>query len=264
MTSDPRAIRVLYEQFHVLRAEAEKIEPETAGRTGSTGITVVIRWFNRLLEQANALLDGDPALLTSIAAVQPIPEFRESFHAIYHRTAQQEIVLGTNMVLQALGLVLIGGGAVASAIAVEREGLFLTGQHFDAMQLAWKILSQAQRSILIVDGYIDHRVLDLLKGKGESVNVAILTKPTVPSEIAPLASAFNKQYGQKGVLSIRSSNVFHDRFVIVDDRDVYHFGASLKDLGTRGSMFSRIEEPLVIEVLRNQLADVWKDATVVV
>src|SRR5436309_1730712 len=103
MTSDPRAIRVLYEQFHVLRAEAEKIEPETAGRAGSggTGITVAIRWFNRLLEQANALLASDPALLASIASVQPITDFRESFHAVYHRTARQEIVLGTNMVLQA-------------------------------------------------------------------------------------------------------------------------------------------------------------------
>src|SRR5258705_9354487 len=113
---------------------------------------------------------------------------------------------------------------------------------------------------MIVDGYINHRVLDLLKGKGDSVKVAILTRPTLPSEIAPLASAFNQQYGQQGALSIRTSHVFHDRFLIIDDRDVYHFGASLKDLVTRGSMFSRIEEPLVIEVLRQQLADVWKHA----
>ena len=86
----------------------------------------------------------------------------------------------------------------------------------------------------------------------------------MPSEIATLASAFNKQYGQKGALSIRTANDFHDRFLIIDESDLYHFGASLKDLGHRGSMFSRIEEPPVINILRKQFADAWENATIVV
>ncbi len=264
--SDSKTIRVLYEQFHVLRAETEKIEPETADRANrpGTGITVVIRWFNRLLEQAKTLLADDPALLASITGVQSVAEIQEYFESARHRIARQEVILGTNMVLQALGLLLIGSEAAASAVAVEREGLFLPGQHFDAMQLAWKLLSQAQRSIAIIDGYVDHRVLDLLKGKGGSVTVAILTRPTVASEIAVLASAFNKQYGQKGALSIRTSNVFHDRFLMIDDAELYHFGASLKDLGTRGSMFSRIEEVPVIDMLQKQFANAWDRANILV
>ncbi|MDE3034392.1 MAG: hypothetical protein KGJ14_00345, partial [Nitrospirota bacterium] len=74
-----------------------------------------------------------------------------------------------------------------------------------------------------------------------------------------LAIAFNKPYG---MLSVRTSDVFHDRFVIIDDRDFYHFGASIKDLGRRGFMFSRIEETLVVDELRKQWTNEWKKAKV--
>ena len=263
--ADSRRVRVLYEQFHVLRAEAEKIDLDMFEKPGSlhVGASVVAGWFNRLLEQAKALLADDSALAASIAAVQPLADVRVNFHAVSHKIAREEIIVGTSMVLQALAPLLMGSGG-SPAISVEREGMFLPGRHFDAMQLAWKILSQAQSSIVIVDGYIDHKILELLKGKGESVRVSILTKPTLPGEIAPLASAFNRQYGQAGALAIRTSTDFHDRFVIIDDSDLYHFGASLKDLGTRGSMFSRIEEPAVTDMLRRQFAEAWEHGKIIV
>ena len=69
---------------------------------------------------------------------------------------------------------------------------------------------------------------------------------------------------KKGALSICTSNSFHDWFLMIDDAGLYHFGASLNDLGTRGSMFSRIEEPSVIQMLRKQFADAWEHANVVV
>jgi len=83
------------------------------------------------------------------------------------------------------------------------------------------------------------------------VSVRILTaSKTLPPDIPALAGAFNQQYGQKGALSVRTSNAFHDRFLIIDDTDFYHFGASIKEAGSRGFMFSRIEEPSVIDLLR--------------
>ncbi|HEY3162531.1 MAG TPA: hypothetical protein VGJ78_26415 [Vicinamibacterales bacterium] len=59
-------------------------------------------------------------------------------------------------------------------------------------------------------------------------------------------------------MSVRLSNVFHDRFLIVDRTDYYHFGASIKDLGKRGFMFSKIEEPAIISALSAQTSSVWQ------
>lgn len=146
------------------------------------------------------------------------------------------------------------------SMKVTREGGFFAGQYFDALRHVTEILSHAQRSIVIIDGYINEDVLKLLTPKGPEVEVNILTKDVSPA-LSTAATAFNKQYGK---LSIRTSQAFHDRFVIVDARDFYHFGASIKDLGHRGFMFSRLEEPEVIDALRTKWAEEWAKATVAV
>jgi len=120
----------------------------------------------------------------------------------------------------------------------------LRANNFDAVQRITGILAQAETTILIVDGYIDASLLELLSAKKPVVEVRMMTKSVSPS-VKQLAIAFNKQYGK---LSIRTSIAFHDRFVVIDDHEFYHFGASLKDAGRHGFMFSRIEEPRVIDV----------------
>jgi hypothetical protein len=146
----------------------------------------------------------------------------------------------------------------APAVTVDREGVYFAGQHFDAMLRVSRILSIGKKSITIIDGYISEDVLALLSAKPASVSVSILTKP-LPSSLIPIAKAFNQQHGG---LSIRSSSAFHDRFIIVDDSDFYHFGASIKDLGKRGFMFSRLEEPEMIETLRRKFSNEWSIAKV--
>lgn len=98
----------------------------------------------------------------------------------------------------------------------------------------------------------------MLTSKDSNVNVNILTK-TVKPALRIAAQRFNQQYGR---LSIRSSQAFHDRFVMIDDMDYYHFGASLSDLGRRGFMFSRIEEPTIIAFLSNQYIKEWNSAKI--
>jgi len=109
---------------------------------------------------------------------------------------------------------------------------------------------------VLIDGYISEDVLDLLTSKAEGALVRILTGRVEPA-LKVHAEAFNKQYGG---LSLRASRAFHDRFVIVDDSLFYHFGASIKDLGGRGFMFSRIEEPMVIESLHEKFSSAWEAA----
>ena len=146
------------------------------------------------------------------------------------------------------------------SMKITREGVFFAGQYFDAFQKVMDILSPARQTIVIIDGYVSEDVLTMLSCKGEKVEVNILTKAVSPTlKIAALK--FNKQYGN---LSIRTTSAFHDRFVFVDDNNFYHFGASIKDLGNKGFMFSVIEEPIIIDAVRRQWAEEWKKATVVV
>lgn len=145
------------------------------------------------------------------------------------------------------------------SMVVTREGVFFAGQYFDALSKINEILSKAGRRIVIVDGYVSQDVLNILTAKGAGVEVWILTKNAPPAFVTA-AQAFDKQYGK---LSVRVSAAFHDRFVIIDDTDFYHFGASLKDVGKSGSMFSRIEEPEAVGALSKKLSDEWSKATVI-
>jgi hypothetical protein len=141
-------------------------------------------------------------------------------------------------------------------VTITKAGIFFAGQYFDALQKVVEILNQAHTSIVIIDGYIDGNVLNLLTTKGKGVEVKILTKE-VSSAVQTVANAFKQQYGG---LQIRTSQAFHDRFVIIDDNDYYHFGASIKNLGNRGFMFSKIEEPTIIKALSAQWTQEWQNA----
>ena len=140
------------------------------------------------------------------------------------------------------------------------EGVFFRGEYYDAMRYVQRIISAANESITVIDNYVDENVLDLLSNKASTISVNILTK-AVSSALKMAAIAFNKQYGG---LSIRESNAFHDRFIIINESDYYHFGASIKDLGSKGFMFSRIEEPKVVRDLRNRFVREWGAANVVI
>ncbi len=146
------------------------------------------------------------------------------------------------------------------SMAILREGVFFAGQYFDALQKVTGILEHADTQIEIIDGYVSSDVLNLLARKKPAVVVNILTK-TVDPALQAAAIAFNKQYRK---LAIRKTDAFHDRFIIIDNKDFYHFGASIKDVGKRGFMFSRIEEESVIEAVRKQLIEEWNCGTVVI
>lgn len=121
-------------------------------------------------------------------------------------------------------------------------------------------MANAKNSIVLIDGYIGPETLDILAGKNAEALVQILTKK-VSSQLKVLAQAFQKQYGN---LEIRLSQSFHDRFLLIDDKEFYHFGASIKDLGKRGFMFSVIEEPDVISNICAKFQKEWVIANIVI
>jgi hypothetical protein len=149
-----------------------------------------------------------------------------------------------------------------SPIVLNREGLFVAGQSFDAMRSIADILGAAKKTIVIVDGYVGDATLSLCANKQPAVTVEILTytQSTTPT-FKTLADAFNKQHGG---LAVRTSRAFHDRFIVIDGTEYFHVGSSIKDAGSRGFMFSRIEEPSVQATFDAAWTKEWTAATVFV
>jgi hypothetical protein len=145
------------------------------------------------------------------------------------------------------------------SMKITREGVFFAGQYFDALRELSDLVSGAQKSLSLVDAYVNADTLAILSAKRLGVRVQILTRDVAPA-LNVAAQAFSKQFG---ALEVRLSSAFHDRFLLVDDAEIYHFGASIKDVGHRGFMFSRVEEPEVIAALRRKYGQEWAAGKVV-
>ena len=128
-----------------------------------------------------------------------------------------------------------------------KQSIFFDGQIFDAYSLIIDIIKRAKQKILIIDNYIDDSILKMLSKKNKNVEVVILTIQN--SNIRKLdIQKFNKQYP---VLKLAYTNKFHDRFIVIDNKELYHIGASLKDLGKKCFAISKIEDNEYIEKIVN-------------
>ena len=125
------------------------------------------------------------------------------------------------------------------------QGIFYEGQIFDAYVFVNDLLKRAKSNVVLIDNYIDESVLTLF-GKYPEIQFTIITKP-LSKQLKLDISKYNSQYDN---LKIKTSNTFHDRFLIIDDAELYHIGASLKDLGKRVFAFSKMDERL-LEVIRS-------------
>lgn len=130
---------------------------------------------------------------------------------------------------------------------IPRQGVFFDGQVFDAYELASKIIHSATKSIVLIDNYIDETTLLHLSKKGKSVNVLLLTKST-GKQLALDVEKANRQYGN---FTLKTFTRSHDRFLIVDGVEVYHLGASLKDLGKKWFAFSKLDKSSIVGILNS-------------
>ena len=119
-----------------------------------------------------------------------------------------------------------------------KQGIFFDGQIFDAYKFVADLIRTAQKSITLIDNYIDDSVLLLLTKRKKGVPVKIFTK-TISKQLALDVKKYNSQYPP---VEIKKFKYAHDRFIIIDDKEVFHFGASLKDLGRKWFAFSKLEK----------------------
>ncbi len=128
-----------------------------------------------------------------------------------------------------------------------KQRIFFDGQIYDAYSIIVDIIKRANNKILIIDNYIDDSVLKMLAKKKKNVEVIILTSDK--SNIDNLdIKKFNKEYP---ILKVAKTNKFHDRFIVIDNKEMYHLGASIKDLGKRCFAINRIEDIEIIEKIVN-------------
>ena len=125
------------------------------------------------------------------------------------------------------------------------QGVFYNGQLWDARVFVERLIGSAKRSLLLIDNWATVETLDLFAKKRTGVKVTIFTsehydEKSVPHrKISPAdIRTFNKQYPK---LTVRYNETFHDRFLIIDDKEIYLIGASLKDLGTKCFAFTKLD-----------------------
>lgn len=119
------------------------------------------------------------------------------------------------------------------------EGIFFDGQIFDAYKFASDLIKSAKHSLLLIDNYVDESVLLMLSKRQPEVTATVYTQRITPQLQLDL-DKFNDQYPP---IDIRTCKLSHDRFLIIDDTEVYHIGASLKDLGKKWFAFSKLNMP---------------------
>lgn len=115
------------------------------------------------------------------------------------------------------------------------EGIFFAGQIFDAYKFVCDLVKSARKSIVLFDNYIDESVLTLFGKREKSVSVVIYTDKITP-QLELYIKRFNAQYSP---VKVKLYTKAHDRFLIIDG-EIYHIGASLKDLGKKLFAFSKI------------------------
>lgn len=128
---------------------------------------------------------------------------------------------------------------------IPTQGVFFDGQVFDAYALASKIIRSAKDNIVLIDNYIDESTLTHLAKKKKGVKVLLLTR-ALSKQLTLDVQKANTQYGP---IEVKTFTQSHDRFLIIDGKEVYHLGASLKDLGKKWFAFSKMEVKSVESII---------------
>ena len=136
--------------------------------------------------------------------------------------------------------------------AEAEQQIFFDGQIYDAFSLITSIIRKAQKEIILIDGYVDIDTLNILAKKNTGVDVKIYTYASAQLTNRDTAN-FNAQYP---TLTVKKTQVFHDRFIILDGKSAYHIGASVKDAGKKCFGISLINDPGLVADLLNRLKTV--------
>ena len=189
----------------------------------------------------SAVLKSDTAVKTSIAIIQAFVSMRQFIQAngaLLQRMDTlelQQLTLANDTQAKFEKVF----NELADKHSVKpNQGVFFEGQIFDAYRFVSDLLRQAKHSVVLIDNYIDDRVLDQLNKRAAGVTATILCKKVSRS----LQNDLDRHNAQYPIIRAVEFEHSHDRFLILDGHSVYHLGASLKDLGNKWFAFSKLDE----------------------
>jgi len=193
----------------------------------------------------SAILNSDIAIRVSIVIIDAFVRMRQIMlenALIYQRLDRIELkqLENENKFEQVFK-------ALESKDNIPAQGVFFDGQVFDAYELVAKIVRSAKQSIVLIDNYIDESSLTLLTKKNKTVKLLLLTKSSNKQLSLDVEKA-NRQYGN---VELKTFTKSHDRFLLVDGSEVYHLGASLKDLGKKWFAFSKMDKNSVGSIVNS-------------
>lgn len=183
----------------------------------------------------SAVLRSQTAIQTSINIINSFVKMRTYIlqnAGLFQRVEKLE--LEQKETNQKLDIVL---DAIEAKNVTQKQGVFFDGQIFDAYALASELIKKAKTSLVLIDNYIDESTLIHLSKAESKVKITLLAK-TISKQLQLDIDKYNKQYKNLKAISFESS---HDRFLIIDEKEIYHIGASLKDLGKKWFAFSLLE-----------------------
>lgn len=183
----------------------------------------------------SALLRSDIAVKVSIEIMNAFVEMRRMLignSALFHRMENIELKqLEADQKFEEIFK------AMESGKLQSEKGIFYSGQIFDAYTFVSDIIRSAKTSIILLDNYVDDTVLTLLGKRKDDVTAKIYTK-SISNQLRLDVQRYNTQYDP---IEIETFPDAHDRFLIIDQTELYHIGASLKDLGRKWFAFSRMD-----------------------
>lgn len=234
-------------EYTSLRSQIATIEKEELENLRSQIATLEIRRGTHrkylpyaFTEQGVAMLSGvlksDTAVRISIQIINAFVSMRKFISSnaqIFHRLdLVEKKQIGYDAKFEEVF------DAIQSKGVRPEKGIFFEGQVFDAYTFVSDLIRTADTSLILIDNYIDDSVLTLLSKRKKGVQVTIFTKE-ISKEIRLDLAKYNAQYSP---IEIKEFQHAHDRFLIIDSISVYHFGASLKDLGKKWFAFSKFDK----------------------
>ena len=131
-----------------------------------------------------------------------------------------------------------------------KSKLFFNGEIYDAYSLLVDIISKANKEIIVIDSYVDKVTLDILSKKKVNVMVLLITDKNKGKLTDTDINKFNSEYPK---LKVKHTNIFHDRFIIIDNKELYHLGASLKDLGKKVFAINKLNDKYYLKLLADMI-----------
>ena len=196
---------------------------------------------------ASAILRSDIAVKVSVEIMEAFVEMRRmliSNASLFHRLDKIELKqLEADQRFEEIFK------ALESDKLHSEKGIFYNGQVFDAYAFVSDIIRSTKSSIILLDNYVDDTVLTLLGKRSDNVTATIYTK-SISNQLRLDVQRYNSQYPR---IEVELFSDAHDRFMIIDGTELYHIGASLKDLGKKWFAFSRmdIEVGRMLQILHN-------------